>query len=150
MSIIRVLKIIENNIEESDFVGKIKVDIVKKTENILGLKFPKSYRMFIENYGCGDIFGIEIFGIISDPITDVQTIPNVLWITNEFKNKGLPKGYIIISETGDDGSYYTINTNIKNDCDENPIYLWNSFNLKESKVYDSFGDFLYDFLKEHV
>ena len=149
MSINTALKIIEDNLEESDFAGKIESDIINKTENILGVKYPKSYRKFVENYGCGDIFGIEIFGIISDPITDTQAIPNSLWITNEFKNKGLPKGYVIISETGD-GSYYVINTNIKNKDNESPIYIWNPFNLKEKKVSESFGHFLLTLLKEYV
>ncbi|XKM14510.1 SMI1/KNR4 family protein [Orbaceae bacterium ac157xtp] len=51
------INIINENIELADFVGKISPDLIDKAERMLGVKFPESYKYFLKNLGCGDIYG---------------------------------------------------------------------------------------------
>ena len=53
-------------IEESgdgDFEGIKPLSLVVKAEAALGIRFPPSYRRFLLEMGCGDIRGMEVFGL---------------------------------------------------------------------------------------
>lgn len=99
MNIEKAFEIIEKNIGESYISGPIKIDLIKKSETILGVTFPKSYYLFLQRYGELDIFGIEIYGIIKDPIVDAEKIPTMVCLTKEQrkdKNVLLPHELVII------------------------------------------------------
>ncbi len=81
MKIKKAFKIINENINESDFTGVIDVESIREAEDILNVRFPQSYKDFLKKYGCGDIFGIEFFGIISDDEIEADGIPSVVWLT---------------------------------------------------------------------
>ena len=149
MNIENAFQIIEDNIDDADFCGPVAPDKIVSAEEILGVKFPKSYSMFLEKYGAGDIAGIELFGIIKDPTTDDQMIPNGIWLTLNLREESvLPKEFVVVSETGY-GPYYVIDTSFKDDNFESPVYTWDTGNQKE-KTFDSFGEFLFSLLEESV
>ena len=149
MNIENAFQIIEDNIDDADFCGSVAKDKVASAEDILRVKFPKSYSMFLEKYGAGDIAGVELFGIIKDPTTDGQMVPNGIWLTlNLRKESALPQEFVVVSETGY-GPYYVIDTSFKDDSLESPVYTWDVGNQKE-KVYDSFGEFLLSLLEESI
>ena len=149
MNIENAFQIIEDNIDDADFCGPVALDKIASAEEILGVKFPKSYSMFLEKYGAGDIAGIELFGIIKDPTTDGQMVPNGIWLTlNLREESALPKEFIVVSETGY-GPYYVIDTSFKDDNLESPVYTWDTGNQKE-KTSDSFGEFLSSLLEESI
>ncbi|MEZ4920862.1 MAG: SMI1/KNR4 family protein [Saprospiraceae bacterium] len=149
MNIENAFQIIEENIDDADFCGPVAPDKITSAEEILGVKFPKSYSMFLEKYGAGDIAGIELFGIIKDPTTDGQMVPNGIWLTLNLREKSaLPKEFIVVSETGY-GPYYVIDTSFKDDDLESPVYTWDTGNQKE-KTSDSFGEFLSSLLEESI
>ena len=149
MNIENAFEIIENNIESSDFCGPISAGKVSSAEEILGLKFPKSYSMFLEKYGAGDIAGIELFGIIKDPATDSQMIPNGIWLTlNLREESNLPQELVVVSETGY-GPYYVIDTSLKDNNLESPVYIWDIGDQRE-RVSDTFGEFLSSLLAESI
>ncbi|WP_430909121.1 SMI1/KNR4 family protein [Maribacter sp. 2-571] len=149
MSIENALQIIEENIDDADFCGPVAPDKITSAEEILGVKFPKSYSLFLKKYGAGDIAGIELFGIIKDPTTDGPMVPNGIWLTlNLREESALPKEFIVVSETGY-GPYYVIDTSFKDDNFESPVYIWDTDNQKE-KISDSFGKFLYSLIGESI
>lgn len=47
MSLYKALGIIEGNLEEADYAGEIDYQTIIDAEDKLGLKFPKSYRVFL-------------------------------------------------------------------------------------------------------
>ncbi len=149
MNIEQAFQLIEENIDQADFCGPIDKEKIASAEDILGIKFPKSYSLFLQKFGAGDIAGIEIFGIIKDPTTDGQSIPNGIWLTLDLRERlNLQKEYLVVSETGY-GPYYVIDTSITNESSESPVYMW-SVSYKKEKVADSFGEFLFEELKESV
>jgi|LakMenE18May11ns_1017448.scaffolds.fasta_scaffold9927583_3 hypothetical protein len=153
MKITKVFKLIENNIDDSDFVGQIDISKIKLAESLLQVSFSTDYKLFLNKYGCGDIFGLEIYGIISDPSSDANGIPNVIWITNELRREGLSSSLIPIAEDGE-GNYYVIDVSNSNNSEEEddkcPVLLWEPVSLKSIYQFENFGCFLYDILKEYM
>ena len=148
MAIQEVFRIIEENIEEADFCEPISEDKIDLAEDILNVKYPTSYRFFLQNYGAGDIFGIEFYGIINDPENDLSAVPNGVWLTQNLREElGMSSDLIIVSETGD-GLYYVLDTSEKDSNNESPVYLW-QVNIKE-KVANSFGEFALELLREMI
>lgn len=149
MDIQRAFKLIEQNIDDADFAGPIALEKISSAEEILGVKFPKSYCLFLQKYGAGDIAGIELYGIIKDPAIDGYMVPNGIWLTQQLRKEvTLPKDLVVVSATGY-GSYYVIDTSIKDTNFESPVYLWDVGNQRE-KTSDSFGNFLLTLLKDSI
>lgn len=149
MELKKVFKIIQDNIEDADFAGAIEKESIVKAKNILNVHLPKSYEEFIEKYGCGDIFGIEIFGIVSDLNIEGRNIPSFVWLTKELRKDGLPNYYIPISESGD-GFYYILDTLKMNDDFECPVLIWSIGNSKTEIVSSSFASFLHETLSDLI
>lgn len=85
-----------------DFEGPKPEMLVAKAESALGLRFPPSYRRFLLELGCGDINGLEVYGLI-DGDFEKSTVPDGVWLTlNERREFGLDPAYLIVggSETG--------------------------------------------------
>ena len=92
-----------------DFEGAKPESLVAKAEAALGVKFPPTYRRFLLEKGCGDISGVEVFGLISDNF-EHSSVPNGIWLTlNERRSIGLSSALILIGEGGD-GTFYAIDT----------------------------------------
>ncbi|MHA7058269.1 SMI1/KNR4 family protein [Aquimarina sp. M1] len=148
MNLEKAFEIIEKNIDESNFFGPIAKEKITSAENILNIKFPLSYKRFIEQYGSGDIFGLEFYGIIKDPKTDAHMIPNGIWLTQSLRNESnLLLRYLVIAETGY-GPYYVLDTS-EGKNNENQVYIWDIGNQVEEK-FDNFGSFLFTLLEESM
>ncbi|WP_445724269.1 hypothetical protein [Flavobacterium sp.] len=48
MKIKKAFKIINENINESDFTGVIDVESIREAEDILNVRFPQSYKDFLK------------------------------------------------------------------------------------------------------
>jgi antitoxin YobK len=137
----------------ADFHGPKDEHIIKKAEQALGIEFPPSYRMFLSRHGCGDVFGVEFYGIIDENFTDSR-IPDSIWLTlNERGTAGLPASMILISDTGD-GGYYAIDTSHRNSTLESPVVQWWSglHNDKDDGqiVAEDFGAFMLHQIQEAI
>ncbi|MDF7675788.1 SMI1/KNR4 family protein [Neisseriaceae bacterium ESL0693] len=144
MSVIDVketIELINKHPNISDFVGKINPVWIDQAEKVLGIKFPTDYKYFLENLGCGDIYGVEFYGIIKDNFIN-SGIPDAIWLTlKERKESELPD-YLVIVYFGGDGDYYAIDCR---DPSNAPIVYWapgaSKPNDKLYKVADDFGCF---------
>ena len=149
MIITKAFEIIEKFSDQADFCGSVEMQKIINAQQMLKVKFPRSYILFLEKYGAGDIFGIEIFGIIKDSEIDASSIPNGIWLTSFLRKEiGLPKEYVVVGETGS-GEYYVIDTVSQDEFNESPILIV-YLNKKVEKVADSFGEFLYQILDEQI
>jgi len=122
-----------------DFEGVKSPGLIDKAERALGLKFPPTYRKFLEVLGCGDIDGLEFYGVINDEFEN-SSIPNAIWLTLDERKAGLPNNLILVYGAGD-GTYYAIDTSQVDDEGESPVVAY-SVDGKTEKISDDFGSFL--------
>lgn len=138
-------------IEEAggDFEGEKPETLIAAAEQALDVKFPPSYRRFLLEMGCGDINGLEIYGLIDDEF-EKSSVPNGIWLTlNERRSIGVSHVYILIGDGGD-GSCYAINTRISDDFGENPVVRLSANGKESAPVSDSFGAYFLEAVKAVV
>jgi len=124
-----------------DFEGAKPESLVSKAEFALGIKFPPSYRRFLLEMGCGDINGVEVFGLINDNF-EKSTVPNGIWLTlNERSSIGLNPTYVVIGDGGD-GTYYALDTKQIDAAGENPVMRLSVDGKQSEYVAESFGSYL--------
>jgi cell wall assembly regulator SMI1 len=130
-----------------DFEGPKDESLIKKAEQKLGVKFPPTYRRFLASHGCGDVEGLEIYGVIKDDF-DNSGIPDAIWITlKERQDSKIDANLVLISADGT-GSYFAINTAVCDSDGESPVVLWEpGFGVRE-KIADSFGVYFFGALNE--
>ena len=124
-----------------DFEGAKPESLVIKAERALNLTFPPSYRRFLLEMGCGNINGLEVFGLINDNF-EKSTVPNGIWLTlNERRSIGLDPAYIIIGDGGD-GTYHALDTRKVDSAGEAPVVLLSVDGRHSKQVDDNFGAYL--------
>ena len=106
---------------EGEFNGEVSSSLIELAEQKLDLTFPPSYCAFLKKFGCGDLNGFEIYGIIDDDFEN-SSVPDAVWLTLQERKQGLQHQYIIISDSGD-GGFYAIDTSKHGPAGENPIIL---------------------------
>jgi cell wall assembly regulator SMI1 len=132
-----------------DFEGAKPEVLVAKAEATLGLTFPPSYRRFLLQMGCGDINGLEVFGLINDNF-DKSTVPNGIWLTlNQRRAIGLNRSYVIIGDGGD-GTYYALDTQQAVEGGEAPVVRLSVDGRDSEVVANSFGAFLLEAVKRVI
>ena len=70
---------IKNLIESSpniEFGLGVSDDIIRKAEEKLEFAFPKEYKLWLKNYGWGEIYGEDIFGLYNE---EFDSYPNVVF-----------------------------------------------------------------------
>ncbi|MFL9844156.1 SMI1/KNR4 family protein [Flavobacterium rhizosphaerae] len=147
MKIDKAFEIIENNIEEAFFTGKINRETINTASSLLGVTFPDSYSRFLEKYGCGDIYGVEIYGIVSDDNVEGRGIPSVVWLTKELRKDGVEYKFIPVSDTGD-GGYYVLDTSKISDGECPVVIVEPGSTGWYEDAYENFGAFLLDSLEQ--
>ena len=135
--------------EDADFDGGKPEQLVLDAEAVLGIKFPPTYRRFLLEFGCGDIGGEEIYGII-DGNFDSSSVPNGIWLTLEERKAGhLPSNYVVVY-AGGDGTYCAIDTDQHNEDGENPVVRLAIDKTPVEEVAPSFGAFLNGIVSEVI
>ena len=106
-----------------DFTGPIPQQIVEEAEELLGVRFPPSYRQFLLKLGCGDVAGAEFYGIVDDNLRQ-GPIPNGIWLTLDERETGkLPPTMILVGFTGMSG-YYALDLSRAGANREAPVVMW--------------------------
>lgn len=108
---------------EGDFHGPKSEELIAQAEKALELRFPPSYRRFLERYGCGDIEGFEVYGLINDDFVN-SAVPDAIWLTIKYRAvAGMPLSLFIIGDTGD-GGYNALDLSHKGEDGESPVVEW--------------------------
>lgn len=135
------------------FSGGKPRNLILEAEKVLGVKFPRSYVNYIEQYGSGGMFGFEIYGIPNRNLYD-PGVPNAIWLTLEEREKqGLPHNLVLIMDGGL-GDYYALNCEKFSDEGEVPVVIWNPV-IKQpvkqlQKVANSFAEFFLMKIEEAI
>jgi len=96
--------------------------------------FPNSYRTFLQQFGAGNFYYHEIFGLPRDRLWgDVVMM-------NQLRSRTVPRHYVKVTEEGDDAGFYldTSRMNAEGEC---PLVALGPGN-ETRVVADSFLDFL--------
>lgn len=125
---------------DGDFDGVKPESLVTKAEGTLGFEFPPSYRKFLTTYGCGDIEGLEFYGLTDDNFQS-SAIPNAIWLTLDERKSGLPENLMLVYSTGD-GNYIALKMDETDEHGENPAVLVSPTGNVLEKVANDFGEFL--------
>lgn len=133
-------------IEENggDFEGEKDISLIEKAQSVLGVTFPPSYVEFLKSYGCGDIEGLEFYGVINDDFEN-SSVPDAIWVTLDERKSGLPHNLVIVYAAGD-GTYYALDTSKLDDNGECSVVSYES-NGNLEVIADNYGSFLLDELK---
>ena len=137
-------KLIERS-GDGDFEGPKPEALIALAERRLGLGFPASYRRFLGEYGCGDIEGLEIYGLINENF-EFAGVPDAIGVTLKARrNWGLAQTLVIISRPGD-GSSHALDTSqtLAGEC---PVVAFNAVGGAHEQIAESFGDYLLQELK---
>ncbi len=117
-----------NMSDEPEFFGKVSDDVSKGAEDELGLKFPKSYRVFLRNFGAARMLRHQFDGLPDTRNTDDE-MPDYLHVVDSTKScfedlleNRVASGYIHI--TSDEGSYEFFLDTSKTVDDECPVVAW--------------------------
>ncbi|WP_018352110.1 SMI1/KNR4 family protein [Longispora albida] len=109
--------------EGAKFAGPCAVEVISEAEARLGLRFPPSYRLSLEELGTCDINGEEILGLFEQPST-----PGTIWgaLKETLDARGdtaLPDSCIVFYYDGMGGSF-VLDTAKADSEGEAPVYLW--------------------------
>lgn len=153
MLINKAFEIIEDHPDDADFIGEIKEHMINSAEAALNVNFPISYRLFLEKYGLGDIFGEEIYGLGIEE----NGVPSMTWITKHFRQEeGLPNHLVCFYFTGYDGVYFCLDcSKVQNHNDDNAevVSYISGLPIEEQNFEveaGSFGEFLLNTLQESM
>jgi antitoxin YobK len=134
----------------SFFKGKIDESLIIKAEKFLEVKFPKTYRYFLEHSGCGSFCSKEFYGISSTNFEN-STVPNGIWLTNNArKNFNLDKNLIIIGQSIE--GYYVLDTSKMDGNYECPVFDWHAgADIKNLElIAEDFGTFFLNEINEVI
>jgi len=146
----QAFELIEKHRDQGHFAGRRPPELIEKAEQVLQIRFPPTYRRFLEEYGAGSIAGAEFYGITRDNFEN-SSVPNGIWLSlDERRSSGLPMAYILIYSRGD-GIYFAIDTSRIDPEGENPVVIWDPFGgskMSGEVIATDFGAFLLDILRQ--
>lgn len=124
--------------------GSATSELIESYQNILGNKFPESYRLFLEKYGTLSFNGESFYGISKSGLS-ATSIPDVKYATEDARKLGdIDENMIKIKSSGY-GPSFSIDTSTLGKQGE-AVIVETELSFKgcaEKKVIaDSFGRFL--------
>ena len=116
------------------------------------MRFPPSYRAFLDQFGAGSILGREVYGVAPDP--EAQGPPNVVWQTLHARRTfGVPPHYIKLVDL-DDSSAIALDASAQRQDGEMPVVrIWPGelgADLLDGEVAPDFGSFFDKFVDERL
>ena len=119
-------------------------DVIADAEKALGVRFPISYRWWLQRYGGGHLGGYELQGLApvkpSEREPDEAFIGDVVWTTSENRARGLPAHLLELVSYEDDEVYYLDLS--RSAGDESPVICRHAGQAGFDDVASSFTEFL--------
>ncbi|MEW6413247.1 MAG: SMI1/KNR4 family protein [Candidatus Zixiibacteriota bacterium] len=134
----RLARLIEtsDNVEFGQYGQGASDDLVRNTENQLGIKLPPSYVWWLQNYGGGTVFGDEIFSIYEQESDEVVGCDIVRMHRINSEKNWFSKDQLVICETDEAVYYFDVSQPDQNG--EFPVYE----HYSGQKIADDFIEFL--------
>ena len=126
--------------DSADFEGEKSEELIVKAETYLGLAFPDEYKNFLREFGCGDLNGIEIFGLINDKF-ESNSIPDAIAITSkERRDSNLNTNFLLIANSSE--YYYALDLRKGSEFEVPVVEIIPSEKISEYPIAaNSFGEF---------
>ncbi|MDQ0187841.1 SMI1/KNR4 family protein [Cytobacillus kochii] len=102
--------------EPDDFTGGVDGSRINSIQNELGVELPESYKWFLNTYGSGGLYGVDILGVAKsnrDP---------VIVHTKRYRDLGMEKDLVVIEDAGEYAYCLYISEMEDNEC---PVIAWN-------------------------
>jgi antitoxin YobK len=117
----KAAEIIDANLDLGQFAGPVPFEEVWVAEERLGVRFPDSYREFVQKYGAGQYGGEPIYGLG----VPEDNLPNVVWATETMRTADdfFPGDLVPIQDTGQ-GDVLCLATSRMSDSNECPVVQW--------------------------
>ncbi|MBC1492582.1 SMI1/KNR4 family protein [Listeria booriae] len=146
-------EIIEANEELVDDFGEMQESLIIKAQKELGVDFPDEYKYFLTDFGALTFGSIEIYGVFKEDFEN-SGVPDAVWATlNERKLVNMPQYLVVIYNTGM-GELLCLNFRDLNDNQEPKVTSYfagfDESAQKHEVLYESFGDFILDMVKEEI
>lgn len=124
----------KRNMEPDDFTGGVDDKQIDYVQDTLKLKLPESYKWFLNNYGSGGLYGVDILGVAK------SNIATVVIETESYRDLGLSEDLIVIEDI-DEYSYCLVTSNmVNNEC---PVIAWNKQGgLDDYNTAENFYEYL--------
>lgn len=147
----KAVEIMNKNKDKCHFIGERSDELIRKAEEVLGLKFSKIYKEFLITYGAGNYGAEEILGVIDEDFEE-SSVPDGIWYTlTEREEIDLPLNLVVIYEEGS-GELFCLDFNCLNEEKEPVVISYvpgeDNVNQKYEKIADDFGDFLLQLVNE--
>ncbi len=111
------------SMKDVEYHGAKPESLILRAEEVLGIRFPPTYRKFLIHHGGAAIRGYEFYGLLHDDFQN-SGIPDAVWVTLRHRTtENLPPSLILIQPTGD-GGYYAIDVSRVNPDGDSPIIVW--------------------------
>lgn len=109
-------------------------------EKALGCTFLPRYKEFITSHGCGDIEGLEFYGLTDDNFEN-SSVLNAIWLTLNERKSGFPDNLILIYSKGD-SNYYALKVDELSDDNENLVVKVSPLGEVLETVSNNFGSLM--------
>jgi antitoxin YobK len=130
----KLINFINSNAEPDDFTGGIDIKQIEHVQDTLKVKFPESYKWFLNNYGSGGLYGIDISRVAK------SNISTVVIETESYRDLGLNDNLVVIEDV--DEFAYCLDTS-KMENNECPVVAWNKQGgLDDFNTAENFYEFL--------
>jgi hypothetical protein len=120
-SITKAAEIIDANPDLAAYAGGVPAEEVWVAERRLGVKFPNSYREFLQKYGALLFNGEPVYGLgVAD-----DDLPNVVFAVEQLRTSDdfFPGDLVVIQDTGA-GDLLCLATSRLNEDQECPVVQW--------------------------
>jgi len=78
-------------------------DMIRKAEEKLEFTFPKEYKLWLKNYGWGEIYGEDIFGLYNE---EFNSYPNVVFTNLKMRQENFISGNELAVQMNDFAEIY--------------------------------------------
>lgn len=111
-----LINFIKEHKEIDDFTGEVDESRIYVVQNKLGVELPDSYKWFLNTYGSGGLFGVDILGI------GKSNVASVVIVTESYRDLEMNENLIVIEDAGE-YAYCLDSSNMENN--ECPVIVWN-------------------------
>ncbi|WP_328501960.1 SMI1/KNR4 family protein [Streptomyces sp. NBC_00457] len=118
-------------------------DMIARAEREMGLTFPPSYRLLIEEFGTWDVPPTEFLGVYETERAGDVLLGSVAETLDTRATVGMPPELMVVL-LDDVWLFAVLDTSQPDDDGEYPVFTWNPGALDGGlmeKIADSFGEF---------
>ena len=130
--------------EDIYFENSTSTVLITDSEEILGVRFPETYRKFLEDFGVLAFGSLEVFGISTHDLYQDNSYNAIKLTLDRRSDFDLPNNFVTIASLGNGMEYYLDCDHLKNG--HNCVKLfWRAIPINDQEpkiVADDFGEFL--------